>query len=160
MLDILLEEDFLKAMMCFLQPFFRFGRTCFGWCLPCAILYLAFLVVSALLQTYGATAWHGNTKYRLSNGLITCWVVVVWLLTISSYFAVMLVDPGGVPRGWEPRNLSDLEYQQAVPRGAKNCKPCCQAQPDRAVHCAVCGRWVLSLRIITQTFRYPIAALT
>jgi palmitoyltransferase len=77
-----------------------------------------------------AEAWKFNT-------LVAC----IWI----SYYRACTVDPGSVPKGWEPRKISDKdessrEKEEDISTRQRWCRKCSALKPPRAHHCKKCQR--------------------
>uniref|UniRef100_A0A1D1YZH4 S-acyltransferase n=1 Tax=Anthurium amnicola TaxID=1678845 RepID=A0A1D1YZH4_9ARAE len=63
------------------------------------------------------------------------------LMSLASFFAAVLVDPGHVPASFVP----DTEGSQGNGVRLKYCDRCCSYKPPRSHHCRVCRMCVLKM---------------
>jgi len=74
----------------------------------------------------------------------------LWLLAVWSFLTCSLSDPGFVPKDWRSMTVEwDLQVGTSCrgwnPGTATMCDKCDEKRPERAHHCAVCGRCVLRM---------------
>mmetsp|Transcript_10892 Transcript_10892/g.21889 ORF Transcript_10892/g.21889 Transcript_10892/m.21889 type:complete len:251 (-) Transcript_10892:21-773(-) len=73
---------------------------------------------------------------------------------VSSYLRTWLSDPGSVPQGWVPGDVSERGEQPAgvlerdavpIPKDSRFCKKCDNFKPPRSQHCKQCGKCILRM---------------
>jgi len=117
---------------------FIFGLFLFEW-----YVYNAFT-----LNNLAGGTWEGKAlAFALTR---TAGFNAVWLLALWSFLSCSLSDPGFVPEDWLSMTVEwDLQAGPSCrgwnPGTSTMCDKCAEKRPERAHHCAVCGRCVLRM---------------
>jgi|MDSW01.1.fsa_nt_gb hypothetical protein len=111
---------------------------------------VALTYYTTVVLVYGPAALDDRDN---NNNAAGAWVVlaiyhVLIVMTLWSYFACVLTDPGRVPPGWAPPPEDEEDERVRTSNSEKRrrfCRKCTAWKPERSHHCSVCGRCVLKM---------------
>ena len=113
------------------------------------LFVVALTYYATVIVVYWPMARAGGEGAALARGALVAYHAVVFML-LWSYFACVLTEPGGVPKGWTP-HPEDPEEAAAEAKKSNSekrrrfCKKCSAWKPQRTHHCSVCKRCVLKM---------------
>lgn len=131
------------------------GRACDGCRALGSVMVIVVLIIVAL--TYYATVivvYLPEARGEGEGATLARWALVAYHLAVFmllwSYFACVLTEPGGVPKGWtpfpeDPEEAAAEAKKSNSEKRRRFCKKCSAWKPRRTHHCSVCKRCVLKM---------------
>lgn len=118
------------------------------------VVTLSILFLTFLLFEFGVVTIYLELIVKrnliVSTSVVATVVLCTWIMTLWSYLACWLTDPGGVPGYWdemvkERGYPTSREVHQWAVGVSQYCVQCQTYRPERARHCALCGRCILRM---------------
>ena len=112
-------------------------------CKPFSIGQLAIPAVSILIAFLAYTSQYFFLYFEESPlrkdeiWRINIFAICIWIC----YYRSCTVDPGSIPKDWEPADHKKVEDDYVSGR-QRWCRKCEAFKPPRAHHCRTCQRWV------------------